>query len=521
MESDLIYRRMFMITRDVIAAPAGWKFAPIAQHFAYYHPDLSVTVVESGAKTIALFGDVYDPAAPEKGNDEILRGLVGSAETVRECARLTESFAGCYALFFASEKEAAIYHDARGLREVYYSEGTNRVICASQPHLLVEYAEPKIEKSTDRELVDFYSNALWDSRWVGDETCFAGVKHLIPNHLFDIRALSSARYWPSREIAPVDLEDAVSRIAASLKGTLRAIVARHPAMMAVTAGEDSRVLFAASEEVQEKIYFFVNDRALGRKHPDIAVPASIFQSVGLDFNIHAVSDDVDEAFRRAFFRNTFLASERLLPSIHHLHKQGLGNRHQILGVSEIGRTFFGRLPASLSAFHLAYKLGYPGSAYVKTQCARLVPELVLLSQKFSVNAMSLFYWEQRLGNWGATRNSESLIAVEKIDPFNSHAVYATYLGVKEAYRNYQQSPCVISRELMRTMRPRLLDWPVNPPYSFRDRAKSTLSKTPLLNAIIDLKLHASRLIHDRKPAGCAADAAARQAADGKPKTNAL
>ena len=46
--------------------------------------------------------------------------------------------------------------------------------------------------------------------------------------------------------------------------------------------------------------------------------------------------------------------------------------------------------------------------------------------------MTGFYWEHMLGNWGTVGNSESDIAIEEINPFNSHLLYEIFLELKKS-----------------------------------------------------------------------------------------
>jgi len=147
---------------------------------------------------------------------------------------------------------------------------------------------------------------------------------------------------------------------------------------------------------------------------------------------------------------------------------------------------------------MAYKLGYTECRYVIKQCEEVAPELLSTAKKFSVNVMALLYWEQRLGNWGAIRNSESLLAIEKIDPFNSHMLYETFLGVDEKYRNYQEIPCTLFREIIRSMWPELLRWPINPPYTTKDKLTRYLVHLGLYGPLSELRYQASYMKHKRK-----------------------
>jgi len=85
------------------------------------------------------------------------------------------------------------------------------------------------------------------------------------------------------------------------------------------------------------------------------------------------------------------------------------------------------------------------------------------------------------------RNSESNIAIEKIDPYDSHLLLETFLGVDEKYRNYQESPCILFREMIRVMWPELLEWSINPPYTMREKIQSWLTKMGVYDLLRTLK----------------------------------
>ena len=73
---------------------------------------------------------------------------------------------------------------------------------------------------------------------------------------------------------------------------------------------------------------------------------------------------------------------------------------------------------------------YRECQYAMRQCEQILVDILPVARESGINVLDLFYWEQRLGNWGAVRNSESLIAIEKVDPFDSHLLCEVFLGVE-------------------------------------------------------------------------------------------
>jgi hypothetical protein len=322
------------------------------------------------------------------------------------------------------------------------------------------------------------------------------VKHLLPNHYLDINTRESCRYWPNEPLKRLDLEEAVAKSCAFLQGIMQAIVHRHSVMMAVTAGTDSRTLLAASRGVHDKIYYFINNQGLGHNHPDISVPKQMFASIGVPFNVHDVPKEVDDEFRQIFLRNNFFATERILPTIYNVYFKNHSQKVNILGIGEIGRTRYGKEPEDLNSYLIAYKLGYKESCrYAIRQGDEILAELLPVGRKFGINVLTLLYWEQMMGNWGTVGNSESDIAIEEIDPYDSHLLYEVLLGVEGKYTDYKQTPCVLFREMIRSMWPELLEWPINPPFTMRSKVARFFVKIGMFGLIKELKYQANYLLH--------------------------
>jgi hypothetical protein len=487
MTDRLHYRRQFLLSKASITQLAEWKCLKIDQFYLYTHPDLEVNQVADSKKRIVLIGDIFDSEDYEKTNVDLLNDIIVSASSKEALFLQIKRYAGSYVLLYKDVKEHVIFSDARAVREIYYCTGSNEVVCGSQPNIIVEFANPEIKVTCDQKILDFYNNHLVDSSWIGDETYFDGVKHLIPNHFFDINKHEAFRYWPNEPIKRLHLVEAVTKSCKFLQGIMNSILHRHQVIMAITAGTDTRTLLAASKGMHDKIHYFVSNCNLGHTHPDISVPKKIFENIGIPFQVYDVPDDVDNEFRKIYRGNTFLASEHYLPPIYHVFFKKHSKKMCVLGVGEIGRTFYGEESKRLNGFQLAYKLRYKNCPYVISKCKKILDEMLPVARKYSLNVLVLLYWEQRLGNWGAVRNSESQIAIDKVDPFNSYQLNEIFLGVDEKYKNYTESPCVLFREMIFSMWPELLEWPINPPCDLRGKTKLILNKIGLFGPLKELK----------------------------------
>lgn len=485
MRKKLQFRCQFILTKAPIAPFADWRCLNIDDYYLYAHPDLEVNREEDSKKTVLLIGNIYDSAEPEKRNEDILKDIINTVYSMEILFSVMKQYTGRYALLYKSNKEFVIMHDALGLREIYYCTRDNEVVCGSQPNLVAKFANPVIKPTSDFDLQDFYRNHLKNSCWIGDETYYDAIKHLLPNHYLDINRREVHRYWPNEPIKRLDLDEAVSRSCSFLQGVMRSMVQRHSVMMAVTAGTDSRTLLAASKDIQDRIYYFINNEGLGLSHPDISVPTKIFKSIGVPFHVHDVPMDVEDEFRQIFLDNVFLATERILPTIYNIYFKRLSDKVNILGTGEIGRTRFGKEPKKVRSFRLAYKLGYKEGRYVIRQSEKILTDLLIVARKFDINLLSLFHMEQMKGNRFVVGNSESDIAIEEVDPFDSHMLIELFWGVDQKYTKNRKN--ILFREMISSMWPELLKWPINPPHTMWDKVKWVLGEIGMFELLNELR----------------------------------
>ena len=493
----LSYRRQFLLSREIIPALSDWNISSLrADLHLHAHPDLEVHLKERKEAKLALLGYIFDPEDHKKSNDAILSDIIAASNTFGAFLETIKRYTGQYVIIFLNDEISNVIHDPLGLREVYFCTSSNRVICGSQPNLLNEYSDPPLGITTDPAIRHFHDHELPQIRsgrfWIGDETYFRDIKHLLPNHYLDARSLRPQRYWPRERLAGVDLDESVRRCSSFLQGALRAAAHRQDLMMAVTSGTDSRTLLAASKDISPGIYYFINKhQGLEAGHPDISVPSSIFKRIGLPFHIHSLEGDIDPKFRETFLKNTFLSADLNLSAIYHVYYKEHSHRMNVLGVGEIGRTFFGPEPRQIDGFYLARSLKFKHSRYAVDQCQQWLDATLPAARQHGVNTMTLLLWEQLLGNWGVVGNSESDIAIEEFDPFNSHYLYENLLGVDKKYAKYGES--TIFRELIRSMWPELLEFPINPPCKKADYVRLFLLKAGILSPLKKIAYRVDRL----------------------------
>jgi hypothetical protein len=470
----LRFRRQFILSRVAIRELNEWQRVQIGDHHLQAHPDLELTEVKDGHQTVVLLGYLFDPAHPLRRNGEIIQEILRKTSGFHGVLGCIRPLAGRYVLMYLFERLLWVLHDPLGLREVYYTTIPSNVICGSQPNLLDTFSDPKLGVTQDRRILDFYERDIKQVRsgrlWVGDETYYSDVKHLLPNHYLDVVALRAARYWPSQRLERISLRTAVKDSCQYLEGVLKAVTSRYEVMMAVTSGIDSRSLLAASRDVKDKVYYFINKQpGLTERSGDIRVPRMMFERLDIPFHVHEMSVDVETHFREVFLGNVFMATELILPTIYNVYYKNHPTKVNLLGVGEIGRDYYGKAPRDVDGYYLARCLRYKNSAYATWQCQKWLDETRGVASACNVDIMKLLLWEGLLGNWGAVGNSESDIAIEEFDPYDSHYIYEIMLSVDPAEGSLFEA-------MFREMWPELLKFPFNPPEGLSDWVKGLLRR---------------------------------------------
>lgn len=481
-EKRLIFRRQFLLSREPIPELDYWNHFVLKNSFHLYaHPDLNVSSASIGERNIILIGYILDYQNGDKTNQDIVDEIIRSTDSFSSFIKYIKKYAGQYVFIYFDNQSFNILHDPLGIREIYYCHGKNKIVCGSQPNIIVKFAQPEILPTQDKLKLNFFKIEMPKVRqgrlWVGDETYYDEIKHLLPNHYLDINKKQSFRYWPNEPIQRLELNEAAERACEYLKGILKSASHRYQLMMAVTAGNDTRTLLAASRDIRDKIYYFINKhKNMDDKHPDIFVPKAIFDRINIPFHIHKYDNNVPERFEKIFLNNVFLASKKYLPVIYNIYYKRHSSKINILGVGEIGRGFYGKRPRKLSGYFLSRTLKYKDSFFAVKECQKWLDEAEPISKLYGVDVMTLLLWEQLLGNWGVVADSESDIAIEHFDPFNCHYLYEVLLGVDRKYASDR-----LFREIINKMWPELLEFPINPPKNWHQKIRIFLNRLGLFN----------------------------------------
>ncbi|MBB3071652.1 hypothetical protein FHS14_004661 [Paenibacillus baekrokdamisoli] len=467
MEHQLLYRRQFIMGPRSVAL-SGWKTLDIdGKHYLTIHPDLQFeqTTINNGIQ-LTLLGYIIDPYHPNETNMMILNRLQDNLSSFEELTKRSEPYGGRWIIIHRDNCGVRLFHDPCGLRQIHYMDTEEGLWCASQAIRLAEILN--IKEDNDASMQQFMHSPQFESEeraWAGEGSPYKGINHLIPNHYLDLNRVTVHRYWPYENLKPLAIKEAVVEAAALLRGSVESIAQRYKVMIPVTAGWESRSLLAASKNIKNKVYYYIGKHEhLSDESQDVRVPAKLLKRLGLEYHVDECKEEMDESFKNIYNRNVTMARHLPKSLIIYRHYKHTQDRINICGIcSEIAKKcvythhYARHITPELLAKVFKYKnMEYPTAIY-----ARWLEQTEDIAKRSKINIFDLFYWEMRMGNWGAMYAAEQDIAVEEFCPFNNRKLLTILLSVPEKYRippNF-----TLYREIVKSLWEQTLIEPVNPP----------------------------------------------------------
>ena len=465
-----MFRNQYLVTSG---SPASGSLGDDRHRFGEFwvhaREPLALSLAHSGATSVCLLGDAIDPFAPDAANSDIAERIARSCDDLDDLWAALRTLSGRFVLIFECSTAAVVVGDACHFRQIYYSFIDNSIVFTSSPKFFLDYHGFNLESSAAKsEFMNTTEFLRSESAWVGDQSIDDRLHKLIPNHYLDLRqrAVKRLPVGESSESSGADGEDEVLEYGAQiLRGTIAGLKRRYSLLQPLTAGIDSRILLAAAREYRNDIQFYVFDRLGDRRitaSDDVSISKALADQLGLKFAVWTAADlrpDFLEEYRQEHVAPRVTPLTADLQLHYDLHRGRFVNVNG--NSSEIVRCVYGTTPGPVRPSMLAELSGYGrGSAFSREQLAAWYRDAVDYSKESKVPLLDLFYWEQRMGNWGAAYPAELDIAIEEISPFNNRAYFDRMFTVSSSQR--RAPDWAFFRRLAEAMWPEVLAQPINP-----------------------------------------------------------
>jgi len=256
-------------------------------------------------------------------------------------------------------------------------------------------------------------------------------------------------------------KEAAERCTVMIRGYMESIINRYQIMLPVTAGGDSRTLMSATKGLSDRVLYYVNrEKGMSDKSLDIRVPKKLFKNLGMDFHTVHIPSHIDPSFEKVYFENNPHATSTFLPHIYNYYLH-FSDRVNIPG--NIASAAWGVNQLSRRRITIEKLIRYNGvqrSDFVRDYYEQWMKNCHELCKANNLNVINLFYWEERLSNWGNQITQDKDIAQEEFNPYNSRLFNELFLSVPLKY--YNEPDKQMHKHIIRSLWPELLQYQFNP-----------------------------------------------------------
>ena len=440
----------------------GWKRRRIGPIALWTHPETVTRIVPTGAGRFVFLGDVVPegdltaPFAPER---------LGAALAAGDGAlhELLDTFAGRFALLVIEGGRARVFHDPMGTRSVFYhAEGPFAV--ASHALLLAECTGA----GPDAAVAELLATRGFGSRKTkslpGDRTLAENIYALIPNNCYDSARSGTYRYWPRAPRAKATEAEFTRRLETTLKAVGTYAAAHYTLITGASAGADSRLLMAGLARFGipfKTVTWRWNDLSA----TDRDIIERLTSTLGAPPEILAPGrqhSELDIAYRNSGgFKKPYISTRDMRATF-----AGRKGTLFIRGYGgEVIRGFFNLWPTRMRALtpaEMARLYFSPEGNPPPPAVAEMFEGYIRRANYDGVarrgfDPNDIYYWEHRMGTWGASVCSEFDVATRSIPAFNSRPLFETAFGLPWKRRLTKELFLAATAELD----PRLRDLPID------------------------------------------------------------
>ncbi|UJA21100.1 hypothetical protein HJD18_13350 [Thermoleophilia bacterium SCSIO 60948] len=461
----------------------GWGRLEVGDLVVHHHPETRLTSRDRGADRVVAIGEAF--AAGERLETALDR-LLASADDAGFFDAL-DSLSGRFALIVLRGDERWVLHDPIGSRAVYYRLGSEACVASHAELVALAFGHgPSAETETVIASEEYASRSV--KYLPGDLTIHDGVFGLAPNNLLDLRTGRTRRFWPREDRVRNGFEEFASRLdrhLLALADHLR--VEQRLPLIGVTGGIDTRVLLATYDETPGGLEGVTWMRRGGLDDSELEIIDAIVAAGSFEHRFVDVGEKLGagRGLGALAKRNAGGFGPRSRITAHFAERYGSTRAAFIRGWgAEIVRGFY-NLPGGtasgsgggpslrarigrrlgregrreiavdrvdgaelLGAYDSSMRLESPSREHARRGAAIFEAWIARANMDDSIAAhgydlSDVFYWEHRMGMWGASCHNELDPAVLSMTGFNSRDVYSAAFGLEPDER--------LTKELLRAV----------------------------------------------------------------------
>lgn len=424
----LLYARGFLLCREHNApsAVSNWRRTDVTGWLLYTDPRVPLEHARRRNREVWLVGDAFVsgpgsvPNVPEWLMDGDLHRNLGQ-------------LGGRYLLIHREGDDVDVYHDALGARSVFYGPD----VLASHAELAASMAGVGLRDW----VIPFITSRGFRRRDVkylpGLHSPFEKIEQLTPNCRLRLGSNRPERYWPTAGVVATTADYAVAKLVEHLEAMRAYFVTKNlRPVVGLSAGRDSRGVMASLWKLGPEIFTFV--RSPGgdsSRSADSRVALEVAAKLGLELELIRLKapPPLDEGltpFASVFRRNTGYVRGNNSAWVEHYAARESEAVFVRGSGGEIMRGFYPPLRTiSASALSHLYDVN-AGSKVSRGSFEHFIEYAEWTADRlYDYSLEDLFYWEHRMGIWGASTLTESDMAFRSVPAYNSRELFAAFAGL--------------------------------------------------------------------------------------------
>ena len=446
MEDERLFNRQYLIGDRYVTLP--WKKHSLGPFCVSVHPNLDMTAGKGENSEVLILGYIFDAHDPDSDMPQIADLLV-QLKSYEELERVTSRYTGRYLILMKRGNEVRLYPDAVGQRSCCYGHGW----AGSQPGLIGIMTE--IRKGTSEAAFLSRPHSL---SWPGTATPFEGIAMLRPNHYLDLVAMRSTRFWPKKPVVRQDVYEAAEKIVRLISTGMTNAHRRYKLWLALTAGHDSRVIFASTKELHGDMEFFII-RDEKTPPPDVAIPPRLCAAYGLAFHVYPYVKP-DREWLALYDTNVchmvWGPSRKKSKTYDLLPPDVMVVKGNVAFAGRATLYRDGYRYKKITPELLSSLLGYRGNPVAEGEFHNWLDDF---PQGFDDNLLDIFCLENRGGAWGSMECTGSDTNYQVFSPYNCRDVIENQLSVDRSYCVY---PHRLNHVMADLKAPEISHIPMNP-----------------------------------------------------------
>ncbi|MCS3868769.1 hypothetical protein J3D55_001685 [Chryseobacterium ginsenosidimutans] len=400
---------------------------PINHGEIFFHHNLNIVIHSSNRENLILhhdiifFGECFDYENASFTNKDIIEKLEGLSleEKIEKVNKLT----GFFIFLFFENNNMYVFNDASGQLETYISHFDDQLYISAQPNFINDLSgNNQYHEDVPQYIIDKKINIF-------HKTPFKYISKLISNFYYDVANKKYIRFYPVSSLPLINNHTVAEKALHILENSIKSMSLRRRISVAVTAGWDSRILFAASVKNVKNIDYFVLNHNTEDGRQDVKIAQQITDHFSkelkvIDYNLSSVNG-IDNN-KSTVWKDDEKA--RKMSGLMNLH---FPDQYLINGnISEVARNFYDPLPKNISVSNICYILGIKDGSYEKNAVNEW-----LKTTNNHIHLLDSIYWEHKMPNWAGSSKSISNMYNIVISPFNNRYLLNLLLSTKRKDRD--------------------------------------------------------------------------------------